>query len=58
MNNFTHDAWIELTIDQLNQQSKLNVSKIVRKFGLVKNTLWRQYRKKTVFKHEINLKYK
>ena len=58
MNNSTHDAQIELAIDQLNQQNKLNVSEIVRKFKLVENTLQRWYKRKTVFKHEINSEYK
>ena len=58
MNNSTHDARIELAIDQLNQQSKPNVSEIARKFGLVKSTLRRRYRGKTVSRHEINSEYK
>ena len=39
MNNSIYNARIELAIDQLNQQSKSNVSEIVRKFELIKNTL-------------------
>ena len=58
MNNSTHDAWIKLIIDQLNQQSKLNVSEIIRKFRLIKSTLQRRYKGKTIFKYEINSKYK
>ena len=58
MNNFIHNTQIELVINQLNQQSKLNISEIVRKFKLVKNTLQKRYRGKTVFKHKINSKYK
>ena len=58
MNNFIYNAQIEFAIDQLNQQSKPNVSEIIRKFKLVKSTLQRQYRKKTVFKYKINSEYK
>ena len=58
MNNSIYDTQIELAIDQLNQQSKPNISKITRKFRLVKSTLQRWYKGKTVSKHEINSEYK
>lgn len=58
MDNSTHNARIELAIEDLNRELQPNIREIARKHGLVKSTLRRRWKGQTVSMQEASSTYK